>query len=585
MKKNNKKGMAMIAALMAAFILLALVSTLCLLATSSTRRANYAKKATIALHLAEAGVADALYRMNYPHLGVDGDYPFDSSSIPAFSGATSNATATTISGTLEGGSYEVTFTDNVSSDTDTDRITSAGTYKGIKRTLSVFVRGDNDSATPAGRQDSRQGVAEAFNKHTVYANAATITAAVANNAITGNISATATGGIADGRGAPTNCSKTTIPDIQFAVPAPTAPADVTLPTFTGPVDQTYTDPGPPYPTTYDPDAGGPWPEANVTAGPVFTFDATDTIPFGSLTQVQGNVIFMGNAQVLGHFQATGSIDISSASVDIQNSLKAMGGHLNINSDLNIQVNGDLCASGNITIVNQTIPVSGSVIAQGNITLNGGTFGGVRTSGASITLQTNLCIIGPSGNIEAPILIKNLAPLESATVNINTPTTVNVNSNQNAAIIAYSSANEASGTEAKIDLTAQLTVNLATINQPTLIAYSENENAVIDIDIGIGNPLGGLIYAGSGDATATDNATITLTTGDITGVLVAGGTDAVVANRADGIVNINGGTLEWDSTPYKSSNYPLYGHSSGPTHIRLSGGRRVYLPVLGSWRQK
>jgi len=152
-----------------------LVSTLVLLSTAGSRQANYAKKATIALHLAEAGIADAIYRLNYCS---SGNYPFAGSNIPSGLGSSSLA-GDDIVGTLEGGSYRVDWGAG-----EPNKIISTGTYKGIKRKLSVQIRGETDSA--ADRQYEKQGIPEAFNKHTVYAQTIQSTAATAPT-ITGNL--------------------------------------------------------------------------------------------------------------------------------------------------------------------------------------------------------------------------------------------------------------------------------------------------------------------------------------------------------------------------------------------------------------
>jgi len=177
--KTNKKGMALIAALMTAFIFLALVSTLVLLSTAGSRQANYAKKVTIALHLAEAGIADAIYRLNY---SPDGPFPFEGSQTPFDTQDPGPPVAGKVEWTSSiqnsGDSYTVTW-----NDTEPNKIVSTGTYQGIKRALSVQIRGETDSAED--RQYEKQGIPEAFNKHVVYAQ--TIQSTAAAPTIAGNL--------------------------------------------------------------------------------------------------------------------------------------------------------------------------------------------------------------------------------------------------------------------------------------------------------------------------------------------------------------------------------------------------------------
>ena len=74
--------MALVVALMTSFILLALVASLFWVIAATSRQTEYARNSAIALNLAEAGTADAIYRLNYETtLGI-GDYPFNGTANP-----------------------------------------------------------------------------------------------------------------------------------------------------------------------------------------------------------------------------------------------------------------------------------------------------------------------------------------------------------------------------------------------------------------------------------------------------------------------------------------------------------------------
>ena len=70
MMKNNNKGVAMIVAVVMALVFFMLVLTVSVLSTSAYKRSHFYKDRAIALNLAEAGIADALYRMNYKDYGA-----------------------------------------------------------------------------------------------------------------------------------------------------------------------------------------------------------------------------------------------------------------------------------------------------------------------------------------------------------------------------------------------------------------------------------------------------------------------------------------------------------------------------------
>ncbi len=233
------------AALLTAFILLALVASLFWIIAATSRQAEYAKNAAISLNLAEAGVADAIYRLNYCTGATPSDYyPFFGTSFPfdtigndtsflinlpnsilnSFSYPnlyTGNQAG--IQGSLGGGSYCVGIMID-SDDTSPDTLISVGIYKGIKRVLEVPLRGNN--STSSVRHPSSppsppvtQGISEAFNKHAIYAKNINYT----NGQINGNIA------YAENlSGNPTGCTITKVDPQLFGPPVPNSIPDVVI---------------------------------------------------------------------------------------------------------------------------------------------------------------------------------------------------------------------------------------------------------------------------------------------------------------------------------------------------------------------
>jgi hypothetical protein len=170
---NNKKGMALIWALFASFLLMNLCLSLFFIIKSTSRQVEYSRNTAIALNIAEAGTADAIYRLNY----TTGNYPFENSAIP-FTNETSIVTSiNTIQGNLNGGSYTVV----IESSTESDTLTSIGEYKGVKRSLQTNIRGTNQLNVP--RQSANQGISEVFNKHAAFAYSTTGSSSVVNGNI------------------------------------------------------------------------------------------------------------------------------------------------------------------------------------------------------------------------------------------------------------------------------------------------------------------------------------------------------------------------------------------------------------------
>ena len=79
MTKPNNRGVALIAAVVTAVIFMMLVMTVMVVSISTYKKSGQSHDRAMALNLAEAGINDALYQMNYQYYDVlpanGADYP------------------------------------------------------------------------------------------------------------------------------------------------------------------------------------------------------------------------------------------------------------------------------------------------------------------------------------------------------------------------------------------------------------------------------------------------------------------------------------------------------------------------------
>ena len=175
--------------------------------------------------------------------------------------------------------------------------------------------------------------------------------------------------------------------------------------------------------------------------------------------------------------------------------------------------------------------------------------------------TGLTINASNSNRNAAIQIGSST---DTITKINSAPTIILGPNQRYAILARSDA----GGNVIVNVNANLTnseITKVNKKQATIIAHSETGDS--EVKLGTGVDIEGLIYAYGNSA----NTSITLDsdTGTDTGILVTNGT-----------VNLNGGTLIWDSRPFVDAT-----NTDTQIYQGFYGGRRVYLPVLGSWRME
>ena len=594
---NNKKGMAMIAALMTAFIFLALVSTLCLLATSGTRQANYAKKATIALHLAEAGIADALYRLNYCS---SGDYPFDNVNSKTPFDGTAIASLPYERSFDEGGTYKIDFTDSTSA--NQDKITSTGTYKGTKRKLSVLIRGDNDAVIPADRQALTQGIPEAFNKHVIYADRITALAG-ATPTIEGNLCAV---NMSLALGATGQYTATKVNSSLFDPPSISAPSDISPPGDPASWNKIFKDdelansgyqnsmPGNYVPTgglpagvnysaptgseTYTLDAAAIGTECWLFEG-VSTDTPLDIKVEGTTSMASGGFLKVkraavadpaGKGDITLDFSGANNPDLAGDTIRADGDIAIVSGATPnpIGKDSNTET--ILYAGGEITIP-QNFTIRGNVAAEGTLILNGPKVKGSILSKSDISLATAVSAIYGSSSKEAAIILKTDSTTDHRTLTISISPKIYLDNGNEAVIIAYSTGDHDITIDINNDIGYPKSTDGSTIlySKSGIIAYTEDSVVGGNTSINVGNNVNvnGLLYVSSSNSSATCKIAIDNTgaTEGVKGVIIA----------QDEVELKNGAIVSWDSIPFKFCASSIY--------EGFTAGRRVYLPVLGSWR--
>ncbi|HRR96733.1 MAG TPA: hypothetical protein P5150_08425, partial [Candidatus Ratteibacteria bacterium] len=131
-------------------------------------------------------------------------------------------------------------------------------------------------------------------------------------------------------------------------------------------------------------------------------------------------------------------------------------------------------------------------------------------------------------------------------------------NQVAGIMVYfekPSGDDYSGKVSNITISGNITFNDTEHNKFLLI--NNSDEGQIDISSKINGSIYSAYYGGS-------TSSITLTNGNIYGSIITNGT-----------VYLNGGSIEYNPEAYKKG--------KGDVYKGFVGGRRVYVPVPGSWR--
>jgi len=596
--------MALVVAILTAFILLALLASLFWIVAATSRQENYATNAAIALNLAEAGVADAIYRFNYTGkdaLGYD-TFPFWDS-LNALGGSITTDAAnlnlsgdltylvrgdnTGLKGTLNDGSYYVGLLDDAVGDTIT--IIAVGEYKGVRRQLKVPLRGRAYTDRP--RQYPGQGISEAFNKHAVYARNITC----AGTTVSGNLAANNLAGTLPGA-----ATFTRIESGYFEVPIYSAPfpspslvpviPDKRFRDEDGAVSNYQNTTGAPYvlttewKSTYD--AWIDYPNS-IPSDDQYTVEGANNERWqfeprtGTDTLVHINytaAVYPINA-VNGHiYYERGDISVPGQTAVSTSS----GGNIYLYNTTSTRPNciGNICAAGSITIRSGTIQgnieaggdilvtggtITGNLTANGNIILAGGIINGSVYAGGDLAVTNS---VGPvtvnaaSSNRRAALACRGTLLLAAAPV-------ISLGGSQDTAFLVESGGSDT----AIINAVAQIYYANTVPAQAALIAMGNP--AIVNLNAGAGfndsySPgRSRLIYAGGADSEIRMNG------GTFYGILVASGT-----------VTLSGGTLYYLETPgYSFFILPAGADYREDLFKGFSGGRRAYAPVWKSWSFK
>lgn len=583
MGKKKNKGVALIAVIVMIVLLSSIIIAVVLTATISIKRANYYNDKLTAYEIAENGIQEILYRLNYygyREYNGNPDYTriswigsnliYSTVTIPkwyeteilskGFSLSNLSKYETEISYPELGRNanctlYFIDINSPTLPETDLDLIISKGNYNGRTTTISFLLRGagEIEQFTPhfwygdfAHKNTNRAkgicGITEAFNKHVIYANQVS----GSGTTVKGNITTTSQkpypypSTLKDATW--TETTNVNLPDLESipSIPLPTRPA-----TFT---------------ENYD-NAG------NCNGNPVLPTGVSFTPPSGPYTfgtgytqsgpvKIEGaNATLTGNCEINNYFYITGGNLTITSTVKFQNDacLEIETGTLTISANSTIDGDLKIKTSNNNTISNSNITINGSLIWEGSqLTISGTSiriYGHLIVKGNNLIISntaTNFQINASSSNREAGIIVNN------GDLTISAPISITIGNNQITGILVYA---DTGNRTVNINASPYFTFPSGITNQLPIIGY--NTGGGINITIS-GNIPRGIFAKGN-----SDNGNITINSGTINGCLIANGT-----------VNLNGGTLTYNSDPFKNNSEVYKG---------FVGGRRRYIPVPGSWR--
>jgi len=529
----RKKGIALIVVLVLVVLLSALILAVVLSATMAIRKAHYYTDKTIALEIAEAGIEQILYKMNYEKYG-SGKYPFGDGS----------SKETDIDTSAFGPQSSCTVKidpDGTGADTT---IVSEGKYKGRSAKIYVNLRGyaklDEDLNCETA------GISEAFNKHVIYAQKVGGT----SSKITGNIFTASTVNLISSAADQYTVTLSTIPSnlselVRFDTSnyeLPNTPASFTLYLYCRTAsdttayafgDSAHTD------TKFSiPDDGSFHYGIKYTRG-------NDTYEFD--TQIDYNIYI----EKAGGGTSNGNATFNSSNNRFSKYVK-VDGNLTISDDITtdtqrqsaFEIGGSCTISSGITI-NGDLVIKGARITLDNVTINGAVVcdNEITFSGNSTTINSS------SSSYPAAILINNSSG--SPTLDIDASPDITLGDNQKTAILV-------SALNGTISINADLLPNYSSSDQFCVVNWS-GSNADVNIGTVAGANVNGGIYS-------YKNILLDSNTQAVTGILVAG--ETVTFN--------NSGSLTYNPSPFKD-------FKKRPIYKGFVGGRRVYLPVPGSWR--
>jgi len=581
---KRKKAVALIIIVVLIFLFSAIILSVVLTSTSAYRRSIYFRDRNIAFNLAQAGVADALYKLNYRYHDPNHFYGFrsdgeclllsDAHNADVFS---YNIQASQLGIPLASAVDEANVQLFISDKTYYDTIVSTGRFRGRTVKISVNIRTLSDDTTNltiplADNTDwDTKGIPEAFNKHVICADTVTIdTSAVM---VKGNISTKST----KPSPWPQTWTETTwvqtgiLPPVPVIDPMPfeDCPSETSLTGWIhfqgdGAIGKYRID-------------GGSWqnlpPEVSYSAD-----TTTETFTFTGYTPA-------GNRKIIAkHYEscprdAGVCFDGTTIAETIVNSVLADGsitlkGNISLSSNALFEADVDDDGIGTISIEPNTIFTGSDLIIYdyrppGTILLNSSsiTINGALLSNCSMTINAqNLAIDATTSNRQAAVIIYSGA---NATFTLNTTPAITLGNNQLYAFLCAST-NQISvniANSGNVDFINSPIQNLQ--NRPIFVAYSTGLSPATPSSlITIGSDsnyarIKGIVFSyGKTGGSPDGNITVNNVNTSINGCLIA-----------NGHITLNNGTLIYDEDIFTAGVLN--------TFKGFTGGRRIFLPL--NWR--
>ncbi|MCM8817049.1 MAG: hypothetical protein NC913_06025 [Candidatus Omnitrophica bacterium] len=597
MNTKTKNGVALVIVIVLILLFSAIILSVVLTSTTAYRRSVYFRDRNIAFNLAQIGIADALYKLNYRYHDPGHYYGFrpDGECLLLSDGAPKNGDiftytlkATEIGFPLASINDGVTVQLIINDGTYPDTLLAIGKYRGRTAKLSAGIRTLSDENTNLQRPlaDSAdwdtKGVPEAFNKHVIYAGSVSGT----GTTVKGNIATSSP----KPDPWPATWTDATWIQTSISLPKPIVPY---VPFETNPD----------YPPS--PDWNG-WIEFQMRGQPRYRIDGgswnlitgypgggvsysadgtnTETFTFTGTFNPQGRKIYVRASFSPSGRSGGACFDGSSGNINIVNSVLADGnivfkGNVNLSqnaifeADVNNDGVGTLIIHPNTTFSGSDLIVydyngNGSfVINQANITING-----ALITNCSMTIGAN----ANNFRIDATTSTKNAAIIlyspQTTTFTLSSTPDITLGNSQHYAFLllaqnvdplAVKQLTVNIGTSGNVDFFTRPIINLG--NKATFVAYSTaippSIPHAINLNIGSGSyyaKIPGLIFSYGNPGNITLNNANTY----INGCLVANGT-----------VTLNSGTLVYDKNALSADRVNIY---SG-----FAGGRRIYLPM--NWK--
>jgi len=602
-KKN--KGVALIAVIVMIILFSSIILAVVLTSTIAIKRANFYYDKLIALEIAETGIQKLFYNLNYRYeeddTGAGGwtrrsligsDFRSSNYSIPEWYRNLINSKRLSESDLTKyeieislpeyggKGKYILYFIDANSAtapEADLDLIVCKGSYRGRTATISCLLRGAGEIWTDpnknyfygdfkvknTNRTYGSCGISEAFNKHVIYA-----TYVSGTGSIKGNITTTDFTGTLPSEATLTKTSNVSIPNLKDIPQDPLnlkpSPSSWDM-RFKDDDGQFPYSSSPPYVPTLPSEVtykvNGTYEEYTINGASIgeekkWIFEkaasGTLTVKITGPTTVSDKAIIKSGAD---GDNADLEVDFSgSNNPNIQGQLVAERDIIIETENPNPNPIGTeglviLWAGRNLIIT--TPQIKGDIIGINKVEFTGpnqvNLNGSINTKG-TITIPSDLIININATNSDK----KGAIILYNGDLTISSSSSVNITigNNQISAILLYADTGDHS-----ININSSPNFTFGETNQLAIIGY--NKGGRCDINIS-GNIPRGIFSKGN-----NNNGNITLNSGNINGCLIANGT-----------VNLNGGNLTYDSEPYKKNSEVYKG---------FVGGRRVYVPVIGSWR--